>query len=993
MNTGKKYAITGMSCAACQSRVEKAVEKIDGVDDCTVSLLLNTMTVKGEASQTEVIKAVQDAGYGIEVLDAQDGSESGKVRRSESDRDITTSNLIDEIKTLRNEQTSLQGHAPSWADTDRLKDRETPKLRKRLIYSVVVLLILMYFSMGHMMFGFPAPAAFDNHVFAGLFQMLLALTVMAFNRKFFTSGFDALLHLSPNMDTLVALGSSVSFGYSLIELFLMILAQGNGDTQLVMHYGMNLYFESAAMIPTLITVGKMLEAMSKGKTTDALKGLMKLAPQTAVIEVNGTEKEVPVSQVQIGDVFICRPGAQVPVDGVIVEGQTAINESSLTGESIPAEKEIGDKVYAATINTTGYIKCKAERVGADTTLAKIIQTVADAGSGKAHLARIADKVSGVFVPTVIVLAVLTFIVWIFLGAEIGEALTHGISVLVISCPCALGLATPVAIMVGSGVGARNGILYKTAAALEGAGRVKVVALDKTGTITKGEPVVTDLLSYECSDEELLFYAAVLEKKSEHPLAKAVVNRANDFFAAEHQSLDSADMHGKDKDKNKDKDKEKAGTIFNDLEVKEFKILPGNGLQGILDSSDLEQVNSLKFNHISESKGGKIGLFGGSYKFISKKISLSAQVANEVSGLAAAGKTPLLFVKNNNLLGIIAVADAMKEDSRQAVREFKEMGLRVVMLTGDNEVTAKAIGQKAGVDEVIAGVLPDEKAGTIRALQNGMEEAEHSGATTDSITKSMLQDRSGTKIRLKENEKVRVAMIGDGINDAPALITADAGIAIGAGADIAIDAAEVVLMKNSLLDASGAITLSKATIRNIHENLFWAFIYNIICIPLAMGVYGVTLKPVYGAAAMSLSSFCVCMNALRLNFVKLHRKNTAPCKKKDIRGVAVNSDDLETDHEVDDVARNQQTDIQTETKINSIQKKETSNMQKEIKIEGMMCAHCEANVKGALEALTAVESAEVSHEKGTAVVTLTSDLADSELTKTVEDKGYTVIAIQ
>ncbi len=837
-----------MSCAACSSRVEKAVSKLPGVTGCSVSLLTNSMGVEGTASPEEVIRAVTEAGYGASL--------KGAARRD-------------------------GGKNPSWADDDALKDRETPKLRKRLLFSAVILAVLMYFSMGHIMWGWPAPEAFENHVFLALFEMLLAIAVMLINGKFFTSGFSSLLHGAPNMDTLVALGSAASFGYSLAELFLMILAQGEGDHATVMRYGMNLYFESAAMIPTLITVGKMLEAMSKGKTTDALKSLMQLAPKTAIVLLNGQETEVPVEDVHTGDIFVVRPGESIPVDGVIMGGSTSVNESALTGESIPADKAEGDTVSAATINQQGYIRCRATRVGEDTTLAQIIQTVSDAAATKAPLARIADKVSGVFVPAVMIIAALTLIGWLLAGREFSFAIARSISVLVISCPCALGLATPVAIMVGSGMGAKNGILYKTAASLEGAGRTQIVALDKTGTITEGKPVVTDLIPFGRGEEKLLSLASALEMKSEHPLAKAVTVRAEGMPVAD---------------------------------VSDFEALPGNGLRATL--------------------GGK-SLAGGSLSFISSLVSVPKEASGRAKALAQEGKTPLLFVYDNALAGIIAVADTVKEDSAEAIRQLKGMGIRVVMLTGDNERTAKAIGTASGVDEVIAGVLPEGKADTIR--------------------------------RLKAEGKV--AMVGDGINDAPALTVADIGIAIGAGTDVAIDAADVVLMKSRLTDVPAAIRMSRATIRNIHQNLFWAFFYNAICIPLAMGLYGIAMKPMYGAAAMALSSFFVCMNALRLNLVRIH--------------------DASHDWKIKQLSA---ADLEKSANGSEKTEKENLPMTKTLNVEGMMCEHCEARVRKALEKLDGVEAAVADHNKGTAVVTLRSDVADDLLKKAVEDQDYTVLGI-
>ncbi|MCR4993753.1 MAG: heavy metal translocating P-type ATPase [Lachnospiraceae bacterium] len=836
----EQYNVTGMSCAACSARVEKAVSAVPGVKSCAVSLLTNSMGVEGTASENEIIKAVENAGYGA----AKKGTKA----------------------------------ATPASDDEILKDTETPKLRKRLIRSVIVLLILMYFSMGHMMWGFPAPAAFDNHVFLGVFEMLLAIIIMMINAKFFTNGFKSLFSGHPNMDTLVALGSSASFGYSLVELFIMILAMGDGDHETVMKYGMNLYFESAAMIPTLITVGKMLEAMSKGRTTDALKGLMKMAPKTAVLYRDGEELEVAIEEVKAGDIFAVKPGASIPVDGVVVYGTSSVDESALTGESIPVDKEEGSQVSAATINKSGYIRCRATRVGEDTTLSQIIKTVSDAAATKAPIARIADKVSGIFVPAVMAIAVLTLIGWLIAGKEFSFAIARAISVLVISCPCALGLATPVAIMVGSGVGAKNGILYKTAASLEAVGKARIAALDKTGTITEGKPVVTDIISCGITENELLAYASALEAKSEHPLAKAVIERAAEKASAE-----------------------KASTI-SIPEVTDFKALAGNGLSAVLNGEKLE---------------------GGSFKYISGKYDIPSGYKTRVTALSDEGKTPLLFTKGGSFIGIIAVADTIKDDSSSAIKELKGMGINVYMLTGDNERTARAIGRQAGDIEVIAQVLPDGKSKKISDLK----------------------------------KQGKVIMVGDGINDAPALTVADTGIAIGAGADVAIDAADIVVMKNRLSDVSAAIRLSRATIRNIHENLFWAFIYNAICIPLAIGLYGIEMKPAYGAAAMALSSFCVCMNALRLNLVNIY----------------------DASH-----------DKKIKTKII---KTEEKTMTKTLKIEGMMCGHCEARVKKALEAVAGVESAVADHNANTAVVTLNAEVADDVLRKAVEDQDYKVLGVE
>lgn len=836
----EQYTVTGMSCAACSARVEKAVSKVDGVTSCSVSLLTNSMGVEGSASPQAIIEAVEEAGYGAALKGA-------------------------EAKTS----------AAAAANEEMLKDHETPVLKRRLLASLGFLLILMYFSMGHMMWGWPVPAFFsNNHVAMGILQLLLTVIIMVINQKFFISGFKSLWHKAPNMDTLVALGSGASFVYSTYALFAMTDAQVRGDGAAVMAYMHEFYFESAAMILTLITVGKMLEAHSKGKTTDALKNLMKLAPKTATVLKNGTETVVSIDQVQKGDIFVVRPGENIPVDGRIVEGSSAVNESALTGESIPVDKSAGDSVSAATLNQSGYIRCEATRVGEDTTFSQIIQMVSDAAATKAPIAKVADKVSGVFVPAVIAIAAVTILAWLLAGQTFGFALARGISVLVISCPCALGLATPVAIMVGNGMGAKNGILFKTAVSLEETGKMEIVALDKTGTITSGEPKVTDLIPADGFRESVLLQLAYsLEKKSEHPLAKAILQKAAE-------------------------DGITAG------EVSDFSALPGNGLRAVLDGE---------------------ALIGGSLAFISSQTEVPEDLKVQSEQLAEQGKTPLLFMKSGRLAGIIAVADVIKEDSPQAVRELQNMGIHVVMLTGDNERTAKAIGQQAGVDEVIAGVLPDGKESVIRSLK----------------------------------QKGKVAMVGDGINDAPALMRADIGIAIGAGTDVAIDAADIVLMKSRLSDVPAAIRLSRATLRNIHENLFWAFFYNVIGIPLAAGVwiplFGWQLNPMFGAAAMSLSSFCVVSNALRLNFFNI--RSTKKDKKIKTR------------------------------------KKETKTMEKTMKIEGMMCGHCEARVKKALEALPQVEAAAVSHENGTAVVTLKEAVEDSVLTKAVEDQDYKVISVQ
>lgn len=844
----EQYNVTGMSCAACSARVEKAVSKVPGVDSCSVSLLTNSMGVEGSASPAAVIKAVEEAGYGASIKGAKDAASSSAAGKTIS------------------------------AEEDMLKDRETPVLKRRLLASIIFLIILMYFSMGVMMWGWPAPTFLeDNHVAMGLLQLLLSAAVMVINQKFFISGFKSLWHRAPNMDTLVALGSAAAFGYSTVALFAMTDAQLAGDHEAVMSYMHELYFESAAMILALITVGKMLEARSKGKTTDALKSLMKLAPKTAVILKDGVETTVAIEQVKKGDIFVVRPGENIPVDGVIIEGSSAVNEAALTGESIPADKSVGDQVSAATINQSGFIKCEATRVGEDTTLSQIIQMVSDAAATKAPIAKVADKVSGVFVPIVIGIAIVTIAAWLLAGQTVGFALARGISVLVISCPCALGLATPVAIMVGNGMGAKNGILFKNAVSLEEAGKTQIVVLDKTGTITSGEPKLTDILPEDgISEETLLELAYALESKSEHPLAKAIME------AGKERSVNLREVSG-------------------------FKALPGNGLEALIEGKPLT---------------------GGNLKFMEGLVQVSENMRRISEELAAAGKTPLFFAYDGMLLGIIAVADVIKEDSRQAVEEMKNMGIRVVMLTGDNEKTARAIGKEAGVDEVIAGVLPDGKESVIRRLK----------------------------------KKAKVTMVGDGINDAPALTRADIGIAIGAGTDVAIDAADIVLMKSRLSDVPAAIRLSRATLRNIHENLFWAFIYNTIGIPLAAGVFipvlGWQLNPMFGAAAMSLSSFCVVTNALRLNLFKLY--------------------DPHKDHKI-------------KNKIQEEKEKEVMN--KTMKIEGMMCGHCEAAVKKALEAIEGVDTAEVSHEKGTAVVTLNADVSDDTLKKVVEDKDYKVTEIE
>ena len=844
----EQYQVTGMSCAACSARVEKAVSKVPGVTSCSVSLLTNSMAVEGTADEAAIVAAVTEAGYGAK----RKAAEPSAARPSEA--------------------------------LEALEDRETPKLKRRLIASVGFLVVLMYLSMGHMMWGWPLPGFLaGNHVAMGLTEMLLTIIIMVINQRFFLSGFRSLLHRAPNMDTLVALGSTAAFGYSTYALFAMTAAQLHGDAELVMHYMDEFYFESAAMILTLITVGKMLEARSKGKTTDALKSLMKLAPKTATVVRSGKKTLVPIGQVRTGDIFVVRPGETIPVDGVVEEGSSAVNEAALTGESIPVDKAAGDAVSAATLNQSGFLRCRASRVGEDTTLSQIIRMVSDAAATKAPIAKVADRVSGVFVPAVIGIALVTFAVWMLVGQTVGYALARAISVLVISCPCALGLATPVAIMVGNGVGARHGILFKTAASLESAGRVEIVALDKTGTITQGEPEVTDLLPAPgVTEDELLRLANALEQRSEHPLARAVVRRAVGMDAPE---------------------------------VTDFRAVPGNGLTAELDGQKLA---------------------GGNLAFVQSLAAIPQETQDRAARLAEQGKTPLFFCRSGKLLGVIAVADIIKPDSPQAVRELQGMGIRVVMLTGDNERTAKAIGAQAGVDEVIAGVLPDGKEAVIR--------------------------------RLKEQGKV--AMVGDGINDAPALTRADTGIAIGAGTDVAIDAADVVLMKSRLLDVPAAIRLSRATLRNIHENLFWAFFYNVIGIPLAAGAWihllGWEMNPMFGAAAMSLSSFCVVTNALRLNL--FHIRSTKHDHKR-------------KNHAKQTVAK---------TAEDHKENKEETSMEKTMKIEGMMCGHCEARVKKCLEALPGVEKAEVSHVSGTAVLTLSAPVDDALLKKTVEDQGYQVI---
>ena len=838
----EQYTVTGMSCAACQARVEKAVSAVPGVESCAVSLLTNSMGVEGSAAPQEIIRAVTEAGYGASLKGAKTAS-------------------------------------PAEAEEDALKDRETPVLKKRLLSSLGLLLVLMYLSMGHNMAHFPVPAFLENHVSMAITQMLLAILVMYLNRKFFVSGFGSLRHGAPNMDTLVAMGSGAAFAYSLVELYIMSAAQGAGDMERLMRYAHNIYFETAAMIPCLITVGKLLEAISKGRTTDALKSLMKLAPKTAVLLREGREVEVDIGDVRVGDVFVVRPGESIPVDGVVLEGVSAVNEAALTGESIPVDKAEGDRLSAATLNQSGYLRARATRVGEDTTLSQIIRMVSDAAATKAPIARIADKVSAVFVPAVMGIALVTLVIWLVAGKSFSFSIARAISVLVISCPCALGLATPVAIMVGNGMGAKNGILFKTAVSQELAGKIDIVALDKTGTITSGEPEVTDLLPAEgVTEDELLRFAAALEAKSEHPLARAILRRAGE------KGVEAA-------------------------EVEDFRALPGNGV---------------------EAKRDGVLLLGGSGSFMASRLRIPKALKERAEELAGAGKTPLFFARGEELLGIVAVADTIKDDSARAVKELQGMGMQVVMLTGDNERTAKAIGAEAGVDRVVAGVLPDGKESVIRRLQ----------------------------------KQGKVAMVGDGINDAPALTRADLGVAIGAGADVAIDAADVVLMKSRLTDVSAAIRLSRLTIRNIHENLFWAFFYNVICIPLAAGFYQALfgwkweMNPMIGAAAMSLSSFTVCMNALRLNLFNIHDPKHDRVRKKNTKEI-----------------------------------EEETEMTKTMKIEGMMCPHCEKRVQKALEALEGVESAVASHEAGTAVVTLSAPVADEVLKKAVEDQEYEVKGIE
>ncbi len=916
----EKYSVSGMSCAACQMHVEKAVSKVPGVTSCTVSLLTNSMAVEGTASEKDIVKAVEDAGYGAKPMGADGASGGGSAAAA---------------RTRAGSRAALE------AEEEALKDTETPKMVKRLVSSVMVLIILMYFSMGHMMWGWPVPAVIGNHVSLGIIELLLTVIILFLNRNFFVSGYKGLFHGAPNMDTLVALGSTAAFGYSLVALFLMADAMSRGDMETVDMLAMKyMYFETAAMIPTLITIGKTLESYSKGRTTDALKGLMKLAPKTAVVERDGAEVEIDIDNVAIGDIFVVKPGAAIPVDGIVVEGATSVNESALTGESIPVDKTEGDVVSAATVNESGFIKARATRVGEDTTLSQIIAMVSDAAATKAPIARIADKVSSVFVPVVMLIALATLIGWLIAGVPFGSAFSRAVSVLVISCPCALGLATPVAIMVGNGIGAKNGILYKTAAALEAAGRTEIVALDKTGTITTGNPAVTDILPAEgVARDELLETAYALEKKSEHPLAKAVVTYCEEDAENYSDSLES------------------------------FEALPGNGLRGNLSGAEV---------------------VGGSFKYASSAAALPADAKNFAEELGNEGKTPLVFLKEGRYLGIIAVADAMKEESPEAIRQLKALGVKVVMLTGDNVNTARAVGRAAGVDRVIAGVLPAGKEEVIRDLQ-----------------------KSG-----------KVAMVGDGINDAPALTRAETGIAIGAGTDVAIDAADVVLVKSRLTDVPAAIRLSRAVVKNIHENLFWAFFYNALCIPLAIGLYqllfhwGFEMKPAVGALAMSFSSVTVCLNALRLNLFKpfdsrhdkaMRKKAGNTTGRKGSSGAA--SDDWITDASegrtadkgvnASETSLNGHTNTEiTETaasgSLNTNQEnsneKETNEMTKTISIEGMMCEHCEATVKKALEALDGVDSAEVSHEKGTAVVSLSGAVSDEAMKEAVEAKDYKVTKI-
>lgn len=947
----QQYNITGMSCAACSARVEKAVSKVPGVSSCSVNLLTNSMGVEGTASVESIVSAVEKAGYGAELKN------SGRTRNGGSGV-VNGGGVGSGVKDGPDDESPLSGglnEDGTMGDyDDALVDKETPFLKKRLIASLGFLAVLMYVSMGHMMWSWPLPGFFEhNHVAVGLLQLILAAIVMVINQKFFVSGFKGLMHGAPNMDTLVALGSGAAFVYSTVALFAMTDAQLAGDHEAVMGYMHEFYFESAAMILALITVGKMLEAHSKGKTTDALKSLMRLAPKTAVILVEGKEKTIPVSRVKKGDIFVVRPGESIPVDGVITEGNSAVNEAALTGESIPADKNVGDNVSAATLNQSGFIKCEATRVGEDTTLARIIQMVSDAAATKAPVAKVADKVSGIFVPAVIIISIITTAVWLLLGETIGFSLARGISVLVISCPCALGLATPVAIMVGNGVGAKNGILFKNAVSLEEAGKVNVVALDKTGTITAGEPKVTDIIPAEgMSEDELLALAYVLESRSGHPLAKAVV--------AEFEGCAKPDAS----DALYKKSKEEAGkaeppTWMKSAVLENFEALPGNGLSGTLVGRGIYDGDCYSVSEPAKQ------LLGGSYKFISSNAKISDGVKLTAEKLAEEGKTPLFFCMDGSFIGIIAVADVIKEDSQGAVRELQNMGIRVVMITGDNEKTARAVGRQSGVDEVIAGVLPEGKEKAIKELQ-----------------------KDGS----------RVAMVGDGINDAPALTRADIGIAIGAGTDVAIDAADIVLMKSSLNDVPAAIRLSRATLRNIHQNLFWAFIYNSIGIPLAAGVFikvfGWQLNPMFGAAAMSLSSFCVVSNALRLNFVKVYdgSRDKKAKRKHNTRKSSVKHNDGSEEIINNGECTEKFREAHECTFENNLEKGE-KNMEKTMKIEGMMCGHCEAHVKKALEALPQVDEAVVSHTAGTAVVKLNAEVDNEVLKNAVEAQDYKVVSVE
>lgn len=912
----KKYKVTGMSCAACQARVEKAVSGVEGVSSCSVSLLTNSMGIEGSASDKAIIEAVEKAGYGAEIME------------------------------------DLQ-----------LEDRESPVLAKRLISSIIILIFLMYLSMGHMMWGWPIPGFLENHVTIAVVEMILAIVVMVINKKFFISGFRSLFSGAPNMDTLVALGSTASFGYSLVELIIMGKASSSGDMDTVMKYAMNLYFESAAMIPTLITVGKLLEAKSKGRTTDALKSLMKLAPKKATVFRNAEEVEVDIEEVKVGDIYILRTGDRVPVDGVIIEGNAAIDESALTGESIPVDKEEGDTVSAGTIISNGFLKCSATRVGEDTTLSQIIQMVGDAAATKAPLARIADKVSAIFVPVVMGLAVLTFIGWMIAGESVAFGIARAISVLVISCPCALGLATPVAIMVGNGMGARNGILYKTAEAMETIGRVGVVVMDKTGTITKGEPGVTNVIPAEgVSSEGLITLAYSLEKMSEHPLAGAVVrcaekNNSSGVMLTNFETLSGAGV------------KAEAAEDYNisGVEIAKGTVVQGGSYKYIKEQLELNKEKNVDIKKHKDSRGleQKSSIKDSVEESINESIIDSIKdLSRQANELTNSGKTPLFFMVGDRFLGIIAVADQIKEDSKQAIQELSNMGIYSIMLTGDNHNTAKVIAEEVGVNEVIAEVMPDEKEKIIRSLQGIM------------LTDEGSHDKSSKK---EHSKSLKVAMVGDGINDAVALTRADSGLAIGAGTDVAVDAADIVLVKSSIRDVAAAIRMSRATIRNIHENLFWAFFYNALCIPLAMGLYGIALKPMYGAAAMACSSVFVCLNALRLNLVKVYNGDHDKAPKR--------FSDQSFRDKIKTVVNEMKTNIEPENI------KGETIMEKTINIEGMMCPHCEATVKKALEALEGVDSAIVSHEKGTAVVSFSQEVADEVLTKAVEDKDYKVIAIK